>query len=92
MHTYSDLILLIRFIFFTHSLSLSLSLYSCSIIKTFATNKDDRRRVEKALDVSGLPSGKGDTLALTKFQFEDFFNLYKNLSQRTEVEKVYDEL
>uniref|UniRef100_A0A182PPS9 1-phosphatidylinositol 4,5-bisphosphate phosphodiesterase n=1 Tax=Anopheles epiroticus TaxID=199890 RepID=A0A182PPS9_9DIPT len=63
-----------------------------SIIKTFATNKDDRRRVEKALDVSGLPSGKGDTLALTKFQFEDFFNLYKNLSQRTEVEKVYDEL
>uniref|UniRef100_A0A182XPN8 Phosphoinositide phospholipase C n=1 Tax=Anopheles quadriannulatus TaxID=34691 RepID=A0A182XPN8_ANOQN len=62
------------------------------IIKTFATNKDDRRRVEKALDVSGLPSGKGDTLALTKFQFEDFFNLYKNLSQRTEVEKVYDEL
>ncbi|XP_035778857.1 1-phosphatidylinositol 4,5-bisphosphate phosphodiesterase classes I and II-like isoform X1 [Anopheles albimanus] len=63
-----------------------------NIIKTFATNKDDRRRVEKALDVSGLPSGKGDTLALAKFQFEDFFNLYKNLSQRTEVEKVYDEL
>ncbi|XP_053676254.1 1-phosphatidylinositol 4,5-bisphosphate phosphodiesterase classes I and II [Anopheles nili] len=63
-----------------------------NIVKTFATNKDDRRRVEKALDVSGLPSGKGDTLALTKFQFEDFFNLYKNLSQRTEVEKVYDEL
>ncbi|XP_052868298.1 1-phosphatidylinositol 4,5-bisphosphate phosphodiesterase classes I and II isoform X2 [Anopheles cruzii] len=63
-----------------------------NIIKTFATNKDDRRRVEKALDVSGLPSGKGDTLALAKFQFEDFFNLYKNLSQRTDVEKVYDEL
>ncbi|XP_058452090.1 1-phosphatidylinositol 4,5-bisphosphate phosphodiesterase classes I and II isoform X2 [Malaya genurostris] len=63
-----------------------------NIIKTFATNKDDRRRVEKALDVSGLPSGKGDTLALSKFQFEDFFNLYKNLTQRGEVEKVYDEL
>ncbi|XP_053696372.1 1-phosphatidylinositol 4,5-bisphosphate phosphodiesterase classes I and II isoform X2 [Sabethes cyaneus] len=63
-----------------------------NIIKTFATNKDDRRRVEKALDVSGLPSGKADTLALSKFQFEDFFNLYKNLTQRGEVEKVYDEL
>ncbi|XP_058826403.1 1-phosphatidylinositol 4,5-bisphosphate phosphodiesterase classes I and II isoform X2 [Topomyia yanbarensis] len=63
-----------------------------NIIKTFATNKDDRRRVEKALDVSGLPSGKGDTLALSKFHFEDFFNLYKNLTQRGEVEKVYDEL
>ncbi|KXJ69931.1 hypothetical protein RP20_CCG025387 [Aedes albopictus] len=62
------------------------------IIEAFATNKAERRRVEKALDVSGLPSGKGDTLALSKFQFEDFFNLYKNLTQRTEVEKVYDEL
>ncbi|XP_065085060.1 1-phosphatidylinositol 4,5-bisphosphate phosphodiesterase classes I and II isoform X2 [Ochlerotatus camptorhynchus] len=63
-----------------------------TIIEAFATNKAERRRVEKALDVSGLPSGKGDTLALSKFQFEDFFNLYKNLTQRTEVEKVYDEL
>lgn len=58
----------------------------------FASNKDDRRRVEKALDMSGLPSGKGDTLHLSKFQFEDFFNLYKNLIQRTEVEKIFDEM
>lgn len=63
-----------------------------SIIKLFANSKEDRRRVEKALDVSGLASGKADTLALSKFQFEDFFNLYKNLTQRSEVEKVYDEL
>ncbi|XP_063703185.1 1-phosphatidylinositol 4,5-bisphosphate phosphodiesterase classes I and II isoform X2 [Culicoides brevitarsis] len=63
-----------------------------NIIKHFAVSKDDRRRVEKALDVSGLPSGKGDTLALAKFQFEDFFNLYKNLTQRSEVEKIFDEL
>ncbi|KAL1400588.1 hypothetical protein pipiens_007306 [Culex pipiens pipiens] len=62
------------------------------IIKLFANSKEDRRRVEKALDVSGLASGKADTLALSKFQFEDFFNLYKNLTQRSEVEKVYDEL
>lgn len=63
-----------------------------NIIKLFANSKEDRRRVEKALDVSGLASGKADTLALSKFQFEDFFNLYKNLTQRSEVEKVYDEL
>ncbi|XP_037908044.1 1-phosphatidylinositol 4,5-bisphosphate phosphodiesterase classes I and II [Hermetia illucens] len=63
-----------------------------NIIKMFASNKDDRRRVEKALDMSGLPSGKGDTLHLSKFQFEDFFNLYKNLIQRTEVEKIFDEI
>lgn len=63
-----------------------------SIIKLFASSKDDRRRVEKALDVSGLPSGKGELLPLSKLQFEDFFNLYKNLTTRSEVEKIFDEL
>lgn len=58
----------------------------------FAQNKDDRKRVEKALDISGLPSGKNDAISIQKFQFEDFFNFYKNLTQRTEVEKVFDEL
>lgn len=48
--------------------------------------------MEKALDVSGLPSGKGELLSLSKFQFEDFFNLYKNLTQRSEVEKIFEEL
>lgn len=63
-----------------------------SIIKHFASNKDDKRRVEKALDVSGLPSGKNDSLLQNKFQFEDFYNLYKNLTQRSEVEKIFEEL
>lgn len=63
-----------------------------SIIKLFACNKDDRRRVEKALDVSGLPSGKLDVLPVDKFQFEDFFNLYKNLTQRTELEHIFEQL
>lgn len=63
-----------------------------SIIKLFASNKDDRRRVEKALDVSGLPSGKLDVLPVDKFQFEDFFNLYKNLTQRTELEHIFETL
>ncbi|XP_044732001.1 1-phosphatidylinositol 4,5-bisphosphate phosphodiesterase classes I and II isoform X2 [Chrysoperla carnea] len=63
-----------------------------NILKMFAQNKDDRKRVEKALDISGLPSGKNDAISIQKFQFEDFFNFYKNLTQRTEVEKVFDEL
>lgn len=66
--------------------------FNFSIIKQFASNKDDKRRVEKALDVSGLPSGKGDTLAHNKFQFEDFYNLYKNITQRPEVEKIFEDL
>lgn len=69
-----------------------LSIHCYSIIKMFAQNKEDRKRVEKALDISGLPSGKNDTINPQKFQFEDFFNFYKNLTQRTEVEKVFDEL
>lgn len=58
----------------------------------FAQNKEDRKRVEKALDISGLPSGKNDTISVEKFQYEDFFNFYKNLTQRTEVEKVFNEM
>ncbi|XP_039949094.1 1-phosphatidylinositol 4,5-bisphosphate phosphodiesterase classes I and II isoform X4 [Bactrocera neohumeralis] len=61
-----------------------------NIMKMFAQNKEDRKRVEKALDMSGLPSGKIETLSLPKFHFEDFFNLYKNLTQRSEVEKIFD--
>ena len=64
----------------------------CSIMKLFASHKDDRRRVEKALEVSGLPIGKTDAIPLQKLQFEDFFNLYKNLTVRTEVEKLFDEM
>lgn len=69
-----------------------ISIFYGSIIKQLASNKDDRKRVEKALDVSGLPSGKGDSLPHNKFHFEDFFNLYKNLTQRSEVEKIFEEL
>nr|CAD7401563.1 unnamed protein product [Timema poppensis] len=62
------------------------------IVKMFAQNKDDRKKVEKALDISGMPSGKNDSLNLQKFQFEDFFNLYKSMTQRTEVEKIFEEI
>lgn len=78
------------FLSFSPSFSVFRPLFS--IIKHFASNKDDKRRVEKALDVSGLPSGKNDSLPQNKFQFEDFYNLYKNLTQRSEVEKIFEEL
>ena len=58
----------------------------------FAQNKEDRKRVEKALENTGLPSGKLETVAMSKFTFEEFYNLYKNLTQRSEVEKVFDNL
>ncbi|XP_015173186.1 PREDICTED: 1-phosphatidylinositol 4,5-bisphosphate phosphodiesterase classes I and II isoform X2 [Polistes dominula] len=61
-----------------------------NIIRMFTQNKEDRKRVEKALDISGLPSGKNDAVPLQKFQFEDFFNFYKSLTQRSDVEKVFE--
>ncbi|XP_070067644.1 1-phosphatidylinositol 4,5-bisphosphate phosphodiesterase classes I and II isoform X2 [Drosophila takahashii] len=63
-----------------------------NIIKLFAQNKEDRKRVEKALDVTGLPSGKVDSISVAKFQFEDFYNLYKYLTQRSEVERLFDSI
>ncbi|XP_039284190.1 1-phosphatidylinositol 4,5-bisphosphate phosphodiesterase classes I and II isoform X2 [Nilaparvata lugens] len=63
-----------------------------NIVKLFAQNKEDRRRVEKALEQSGFPSTKNDALNPQKFTFEEFFNFYKNLTQRAEVEKIFEEL
>ncbi|KAJ8730953.1 hypothetical protein PYW08_002366 [Mythimna loreyi] len=63
-----------------------------NIVKLLAQNKEDKKRVEKALSESGLPTGKNDTISQTKFQFEDFFAFYKNLTQRTEVQKIFNNL
>lgn len=50
-----------------------------NIIKLFAVNKDDRRRVEKALESSGLPYGKIETVSPSKFEYEDFFLIYTKI-------------
>lgn len=63
-----------------------------NIIKMFAQNKDDRKKVEKALEAAGMPSGKSDALSLQKFTFEDFFNFYKHLTMRTEVERIFEQM
>ncbi|GBO98517.1 1-phosphatidylinositol 4,5-bisphosphate phosphodiesterase classes I and II [Eumeta japonica] len=63
-----------------------------TVVRLFAQHKDDKRRVEKALSESGLPIGKNDTISLAKFQFEDFFGFYKNLTQRIEVQKIFNSL
>ncbi|XP_045447593.1 1-phosphatidylinositol 4,5-bisphosphate phosphodiesterase classes I and II [Melitaea cinxia] len=63
-----------------------------NIVRLFAQNKEDKKRVEKALSESGLPTGKNDTINQSKFQFEDFFAFYKSLTQRTEVQKIFNNL
>ncbi|VVC28951.1 C2 domain,PH domain-like,PLC-like phosphodiesterase, TIM beta/alpha-barrel [Cinara cedri] len=63
-----------------------------NILKTFAQNKDDRKKVEKALESSGLPSNKNDFVSPVKFTFEDFFIFYKNLTVRPEVAQLFDDV
>ncbi|KAM3959579.1 phospholipase C at 21C [Aphomia sociella] len=63
-----------------------------NIVRLFAQNKEDKKRVEKALSESGLPTGKNDTISHSKFQFEDFFAFYKSLTQRVEVQKIFNSL
>ncbi|XP_025195692.1 1-phosphatidylinositol 4,5-bisphosphate phosphodiesterase classes I and II [Melanaphis sacchari] len=63
-----------------------------NILKIFAQNKDDRKKVEKALESSGLPSNKNDFINPAKFIFEDFFTFYKNLTDRPEVARLFDDI
>lgn len=63
-----------------------------SILKLFAQNKDDRKLIEKALDQSGLPSNKNETINPLKFNFQDFFSFYTNLTQRKEISSVFTPL
>lgn len=39
----------------------------------FTQNKDDRKRVEKALDISGFPSGKVSSTLCNKYGPEKYF-------------------
>ncbi|KAK7575739.1 hypothetical protein V9T40_012025 [Parthenolecanium corni] len=63
-----------------------------SVLKMFSQNKEEKKRIEKALDSSGLPSGKNECLNPAAFSFEDFLTFYKNLTQRSELEKIFDGL
>ncbi len=49
-----------------------------AITKLFAQSKDDRKLVERALDQSGLPCGKGDEIGRSSFTFDQFKVLTKN--------------
>jgi hypothetical protein len=48
-----------------------------AITKLFAQSKDDRKLVERALDQSGLPCGKGDEIGRSSFTFDQFKVLAK---------------
>ncbi|BES94527.1 phospholipase C [Nesidiocoris tenuis] len=63
-----------------------------NVVKLFAQHKDDKKKVKTALDAAGVTAGKDESVNPQKFAFDDFYNFYKNLTQRSEVEKIFDEL
>ncbi|KAG8201638.1 hypothetical protein JTE90_012706 [Oedothorax gibbosus] len=63
-----------------------------NIVKMFAQHKDDKKRVEKALEGCGFPSGKNDSIPADNMTTETFFNFYRNLSCRDEVDKIFEKL
>lgn len=62
------------------------------IIKMFAQHKDDRKRIERALDALNLPSTKHETIHIDKFGLDEFVQFYRNLVQRHEIEAIFDQL
>ncbi|RWS30766.1 1-phosphatidylinositol 4:5-bisphosphate phosphodiesterase classes I and II-like protein, partial [Leptotrombidium deliense] len=62
------------------------------VVKLFAQHKDDRKRVEKALETCGLPSGKNDSINPEVFTLGVFLDFYKHLVLRNEVNKIFDHL
>lgn len=58
----------------------------------FATHKDDKKKVEKALELCCLPTGKNDTIMTDKFTMGVFFSFYQHLVARDEVRAIYNRL
>ncbi|KAJ8986065.1 hypothetical protein NQ317_003359, partial [Molorchus minor] len=63
-----------------------------NVLKMFAQNKDDKKRVESILQSLGFSTGKNDTIGPQNFDFETFFSFYVQLTKRTEVERVFNEI
>lgn len=61
-----------------------------NIVKMFAQHKDDRRRVEKALEETSLPYGKNDSLNPEALTLDKFLRFTKHLVARSEVDAIFD--
>ncbi|XP_021345453.1 1-phosphatidylinositol 4,5-bisphosphate phosphodiesterase beta-1-like isoform X4 [Mizuhopecten yessoensis] len=76
----------------THVLDVNGRIPVKNIVKMVAKHAEDRRRVEKALEGVGFNAGKNETIDPNRFTFDGFFNFYRHLVGRTEVDKVFDEI
>ncbi|XP_022090612.1 1-phosphatidylinositol 4,5-bisphosphate phosphodiesterase beta-1-like isoform X16 [Acanthaster planci] len=64
-----------------------------SIKKMFASSREDKKKVENALQAAGVHlDKKDDTIAPDYFRIEDFFTFYMRLISQKELDKVFQGL
>ncbi|KAI0239326.1 hypothetical protein LSAT2_009974 [Lamellibrachia satsuma] len=63
-----------------------------NIVRMFAQHRDDKKKIEKALEAAQLPTGKNDSLNPRKFKFRQFMSFYRHLCGRAEVDKIFYDL
>lgn len=62
------------------------------LTRMLTKDKVEMKRIEKALESTGLPSSRNDSILIDDFTFEKFLTFYKNLVQRQELEQIFDKL
>ncbi|GFX64238.1 1-phosphatidylinositol 4,5-bisphosphate phosphodiesterase classes I and II [Trichonephila clavipes] len=60
-----------------------------NVVKLFAQNREDKKRVEKALELCDVSTGKNDSINPEKFSFENFLSFYRYLTGREEVDAIF---
>lgn len=62
------------------------------LTKMLTKDKVEMKRIEKALELTQLPSSRNDSILIDDFTFEKFITFYKNLVQRQDIEQIFDKL
>lgn len=62
------------------------------LTRMLTKDKVEMKRIEKALELTQLPSSRNDSILIDDFTFEKFLSFYKNLVQRQELEQIFDKL
>lgn len=62
------------------------------ITRMLTKDKVEAKKIERALELTNLPSSRSESILIDEFTFEKFLLFYKNLVQRQELEQIFDEL
>nr|XP_040581818.1 1-phosphatidylinositol 4,5-bisphosphate phosphodiesterase-like isoform X2 [Lepeophtheirus salmonis] len=62
-----------------------------SISKTFASGKTEKVVYQTLAEV-GLPCGKNDSIELEEFTFQKFYEIYKSICPRTDIDTLFESL